>query len=248
MAINFMRHSKFQTITIDGVIEDDLDNFDCEHFPSSIFLNLATFYEPKPSSMQKMTQLVESNILFPIKTLEEISSTRELKIINTQSYMQLLPAALQNPYSLTKEIFAHYVEQNLFRHTNLYVFDTFGDGDTRGKVVDSFARKIFNGEPIYIPENTITLNLLHAPDVCNAIMDAMKLKEGNYSIMSQNNISLEDLAILIMRLMDKKTTIIKSGEGQDLIKSIEIFPENIISQSCSDLEDALSQRLANLSI
>ena len=164
-------------------------------YPSNIFINLATLYNPKPLSIKDFNNLIESNINFPLNIIEILLGfNKKLNIVNTSSYMQLLPLKFQNQYSLSKEIFLSRISNNLQNIKNLYLFDSFGKGDTRNKVIDIFIKNIKNNKNISIPSNDIHINISYVDDICTSIKGSIELPGGNYSILSPDTITLELLA------------------------------------------------------
>jgi nucleoside-diphosphate-sugar epimerase len=196
--------------------------------PSNEFINLATLYVPNPSSISEMKSVFDANILFPMRTLEYLQIFDNLKLINVLSYTQLLDFSSQNIYSLSKEIFKKFIFFNHSSHvTNLYLFDTFGDGDNRNKVTDVFIRNILSGSSITIPKNEVRINLTHNSAISESLLESISLDPGEYCIKSPDSISLENLAYLIMDIAGKKVQIFKKNSVIDPFKFIKSYPENI---------------------
>lgn len=222
--INFTRNNSIQIISNDSEIEQNISDDFFDLNPGNIFLNLATLYIPNPTNIQELENLIESNILFPARTLNNF---KDLKIINALSYTQLLDFKNQNIYSLTKEILKRFYEIQSSNIVNVYLFDTFGSGDTRNKVTDVFIKRVLSNQPIQIPENEIRVNLSDSEAVCISLMDSFMLDAGNYSIYSPNTISLESLAMQIISLCNKNVQINKKNFGTDFFGLIQHFPRNI---------------------
>lgn len=242
--INFTRRNSIQVIRIDSEIEQNIsDNF-FDLNPGKIFLNLATLYNPNPTNIHDLENLIESNIFFPARTLNNIS---DLKIINALSYTQLLDFKNQNIYSLTKEILKKFFEIQSSNIVNVYLFDTFGSGDTRNKVTDVFIKRALLNKPIEIPKNEIRINLSDSEAVCTSLMDSLKLDPGNYSIYSSNTISLESLAMKIISLCNKNVQINKKSLGTDFFGLIQYFPKNIYREPEGyNFIDSLEKRIREI--
>jgi nucleoside-diphosphate-sugar epimerase len=242
--INFQRNNKLTIYSRDSAESFATSKSIMKLYPAKKIIHLATLYKPKASSLDSTNKLIESNILFLINILENILPSREIDIINISSYLQLLDVASQNLYSLTKEVMANYLKNNEYKVSNIYLFDTFGAGDTRNKVVDIFVRNILSKKKITIPENKIFINLTQVNSLCESIVGALKLSTGNYSVMSSDTICLEDLATLIMRLVGYNTEIEQKGITLDYLNTLTHIPQNIYqTSSTATLEKKILQHI-----
>ena len=244
--INFQRNQQYQLIDKNGTDFHPIDDLKSNNLSSNILINLATLYNPNPKSADELADLINSNVTFQSQLIERLKNLNNLFVISTQSYMQLLPMASQNQYSLTKEILKKNFEQNEFHQSNLYLFDTFGEGDTRNKVVDVFINNILRGQPITIPSHDVEINLSYVQDVCTSIINSIDMDPGEYSIFSPNTILLEDLAKLIMNIMKKNVEILKEGDGQNFISQIKELPLNIFPAVHSDFQKSILSKIKNI--
>jgi hypothetical protein len=131
----------------------------------------------------------------------------------------------------------------------VYLFDTFGSGDTRNKVTDVFIKNILSGTPIIIPTNEIMINLSDCIQVNKSLINAIDLEPGSYSIKSPDTISLESLAIMIMELTNQEVEIIKKGTAIDYLGTIKSFPKNIFVLNPEySLNIALSTRIEEIKL
>ena len=103
--------------------------------PSPVLLHLATNYNPNPRSIEEEKEIREANYLFPKNIAANFS-----KVISICSYQQLLDAKYQNLYSETKTEFNKWCQSKVDQFIKIYLFDSFGYGDTRNKVVDVFIK------------------------------------------------------------------------------------------------------------
>lgn len=244
--INFQRNQQYQLIDKNGTNFHSIDDLKFNDLSSNILINLATLYNPNPQSADQLTDLINSNVIFPSQLIERLKDSKNLFVISTQSYMQLLPLASQNQYSLTKEILKKNFEQNEFQKTDLYLFDTFGESDTRNKVVDVFINNILKSQPITIPSDDVEINLSYVQDVCSSIIYSIDLDPGEYSIFSPNTFLLEDLAKLIMQIMKKNVEIHKEGHSQNFITQIKELPLNIFPAEHSDFQKSILSKIKNI--
>jgi nucleoside-diphosphate-sugar epimerase len=242
--INFTRQNTIQIITTGDVSEHEISKQLILKNPSETFINLATLYEPNPKTDVRLQNLIEANVLFPSRVLELLGSNSNLKIINALSYHQLLDFSTQNVYSLSKELFKKFLDGQERKVVNVYIFDTFGSGDTREKVTDIFIKNIIAGNAIKIPKNEIKINLSDSEAISMSLMQSLQLNAGSYSLSSPDTLSLESLAQTIMDIIKIEVEIIKDSNGINHFDSIREFPKNaFISPPGYDLEKSLEKRI-----
>ena len=245
--VNFTRNNTLKIYEKDRAEEVDISTDFFLQNPSNLLINLATLYNPIPSSVDELENLIEANILFPASVLSALDSLENLKIVNALSYLQLLDFKAQNVYSLSKELFKKFLDHQKSEIVNLYIFDTFGSGDTRNKVVDIFIKNIIAGNPISIPSNEIRINLSDVEPLCRSLIKSIDLPQGSYSLKSPDTISLEDLIKIIMEICNKKVDILKVTTGSNYFDEIETFPENIFLEDTSyNLRDNIKKRIKEL--
>ena len=245
--VNFTRNNTLKIYEKDRAEEVDISTDFFLQNPSNVLINLATLYNPIPSSVDELENLIEANILFPASVLSALDPLENLKIVNALSYLQLLDFKAQNVYSLSKELFKKFLDHQKSEIVNLFIFDTFGSGDTRNKVVDIFIKNIIVGNPISIPSNEIRINLSDVEPLCRSLIKSIDLPQGSYSLKSPDTISLEDLMKIIMEISNKKVDILKVTTGSNYFDEIETFPENIFLEDPSyNLRDSIKKRIKEL--
>jgi nucleoside-diphosphate-sugar epimerase len=245
--VNFTRNNTLKIYEKDRAEEVDISTDFFLQNPSNVLINLATLYNPIPSSVDELENLIEANILFPASVLSALDPLENLKIVNALSYLQLLDFKAQNVYSLSKELFKKFLDHQKSEIVNLYIFDTFGSGDTRNKVVDIFIKNIIAGNPISIPSNEIRINLSDVQPLCRSLIKSIDLPQGSYSVKSPDTISLENLVKMIMEISNKKVDILTVTTGSNYFDEIEIFPENIFPEDPSyNLRDSIKNRIKEL--
>ena len=102
-------------------------------------------------------------------------------------------------------------------------------------------------EKIVISNNDIEINLSCVDDVAESINNSLKLKQGNYSIFSPNTIKLNELALMIGRLIKSEVKIERKGLGINHDPSSINLPLNIFNKKKHLLiEDQLLERINEL--
>ncbi|OUW09680.1 MAG: hypothetical protein CBD19_01125 [Gammaproteobacteria bacterium TMED159] len=227
------------TTTEEIIHETKVEKNDIKKYESNLLLHMATNYNPFPKNSSEVKAVIEANVTFPIKVASSFK-----KVISLSSYQQLLSEKDQNIYSRTKNEFNEWCFNHIDQYSQVYLFDSFGSKDSRGKVVDVFLNNSLSGKDLKIPENEVVINLSHSSEVVESILGSLKLKFGNYCIKSKNNISLEKLAKLSINLTNSDSRIIKSGNIENHIEKIKNLPKNIYQKNNSlSLEDQLKNRL-----
>ena len=245
--INFTRNDTLQIYEKDKIEEIDISRDFFVKNPSDRLINLATLYQPCPNSVLELKNLIEANILFPAGVCSYLSQIENLKIINALSYHQLLSFKAQNVYSLSKELFKEFLDHQKNEIVSLYIFDTFGSGDTRNKVVDIFIKNVLTGNSITIPSNEVKINLADVQPVCQSVIDSINLEHGSYSIKSPDTISLEDLVLMIMEISNTKVDVKRANIGPNYFDEIESFPENIFYEDSKySLYGSLKSRIKDM--
>jgi nucleoside-diphosphate-sugar epimerase len=209
--LNFTRQGTIQVIAKGGITEHEISQDIILANQSDTLINLATLYEPYPKNDLGLQNLIEANILFPSRVLKRLGSINNLKVINALSYHQLLDFSSQNVYSLSKELLKKFLDYQEQQIVNVYIFDTFGAGDTRKKVTDTFITNILAGHAIKIPKNEIKINLSDNEAISTSLMQSLQMSAGSYSLSSPNTVSLESLALIIMDLTNTEVEIIKQN-------------------------------------
>jgi nucleoside-diphosphate-sugar epimerase len=242
--INFTRRGTIQIFENGVLLEQNLSLAIIKENPSKILINLATLYEPYPKTSEALGDLIEANILFPSRVLQALSEIRDLKIINALSYHQLLDLTSQNIYSLSKELYKKYLDIQNVQVVNIYIFDTFGAGDTRNKVTDTFIKNILLGKALTIPKNQIHINLSDSEAISSSIMACLDQSSGDYSLRSPDTLSLESLARTLMDLLKVEVKIIKENHGINFLDLVNEFPRNIFTPPQGyDFKESLANRI-----
>jgi len=81
------------------------------------------------------------------------------------------------------------------------------------------------------------------------LIKSIDLEPGSYAIKSPDTLSLEALAILLMRLLNRNIDIVKKNTAIDFIETIEAFPKNIFPDNPNyNLNDSLAKRIQEIKL
>ena len=201
-----------------------------EEYPSDTLFHFATYYNPNPVNISEARLLEESNFNFPRSLCKVLKKNGLKRIIATSSYLQLLDSKYKNLYSETKSNFIDWAKSE-FEVTEIFLFDTFGNNDKRGKVLDIFIKNTISNNDIYVPSKSVEINLTHVEEVADSLINALGLKAGQYMIMSNNHLTIKELAERVVSIEKTSTKINSTLDGNNLIRKINSFPENIYLNS-----------------
>lgn len=143
--------------------------------PELVF-HLANLYlrDHQPSDVAR---LMEANVTFGARVLDAVAGSGAA-FVNVGTFAQLWgePPRPLNLYAATKEAFetllAHYRDLGLAA-TTLVLFDTYGPGDTRRKLVPALLAALEGGgAPLALPGEEVVMDLTYRDDVAEALLAA----------------------------------------------------------------------------
>jgi nucleoside-diphosphate-sugar epimerase len=222
----------------DGSIKSVIDAFS-KSKPIIVF-HLASLFlvNHKPNDIE---QLIDSNIKYGSYILEAMKLSNCLNLINVGSSWQNYNKDEYNPvnlYASTKEAFEKlikfYVEAYNFKVITLRIFDTYGPGDKRNKILNLLKKQIQSLFPLKMSRGNQKINLVHVSDVIEAFTIAAKRlleKAVNnneiYSIKSELEISLKDLVLLINSINNTSLKIEWGGldyKDREVMEPLYYYP------------------------
>ena len=203
---------------------DKLKNLFQEQQPDIVF-HLASLYISQHKS-EEVDCLIKSNLLFGTQLLEAMRNNNVTKMINTGTSWQHYQNREYSPvnlYAATKQAFEmiiqSYVESEQLQIITLKLFDTYGPGDPRKKLIYLLKHVSETGENLVMSPGEQLIDLVHIDDVTDAYCIAAKYIIDNfdepgherYMISSGRTISLKSLRKLVECLIDKKINVLWGG-------------------------------------
>lgn len=184
---------------IDSLIEYFIkEKFEMVYHLASLFIA-----EHKP---EQISALINSNVNFGTHLLEAMSKSGVKRMINTGTSWQHYHGDDYNPvclYAATKEAFEKvmrfYIESSELKVITLELFDTYGENDRRGKLINLLSEKSKNKELLKMSAGQQYLDLVHIDDVLSAYIaassyiDEAKSKHEKFAVSSGREIKLKDL-------------------------------------------------------
>tara|TARA_B100000900_G_scaffold148328_1_gene125834 strand:- start:2794 stop:3639 length:846 start_codon:yes stop_codon:yes gene_type:complete len=166
-------------------------------------IHCATHYT-KNHKINDIQKIFEANILLGnillecskemnVKKFINLSTVWELNYNNSNDYLNL--------YTLSKKIFSKIINFYSIKNKNLkiyniYLLDTFGEGDKRNKILNEIKKKINNNKKIMIESENLTMNFLNIKDVISAIeivKNGNNLKKKDYVVCNTKNFKIKKI-------------------------------------------------------
>jgi len=169
---------------------------------------------------EDVAALVDSNLKFPLVLAQQAKRAGVRVFINASTSWQSTDGVSYSPfniYAATKEAFENLLvalaDEN-FACVSIRLFDTYGAGDYRGKIVDLLVKAAATGQPLAMSPGGQFISLLHADDAARAFIIAARLalaakgsRHHAYAAPADTPIRLRDLADLIERLAGKPVRV-----------------------------------------
>jgi len=175
---------------------------------NSVVIHTASYYVAEHKSSD-LTALVESNILFGLQLLEAMKISGAKHIINIGTSWQSYEDVDRRPvnlYAATKQAFedllSYYSDAENFRAISLRLFDTYGENDSRMKLLKLLITIGIKGKSLDMSPGEQVIDLVHIDDVCTAVSQAYFLVDSqnglsSYNVSSGKRLSLKELVNLV---------------------------------------------------
>ena len=202
----------------DGQIERLTDYFNKKNV--DVVFHLASLFIAEHESNQ-IDGLVDSNIKFGLHILEAMKESNTKLLINTGTSWQHYHTNEYNPvdlYAATKQAFEslikYYVEAENIRVITLKLFDTYGESDTRLKLINLLHKFADENKELNISPGEQVLDLVHIDDVVKAYVKAyehlnssISIKCDTFGVASGREVKLKDLISIFEDVTNKKINV-----------------------------------------
>jgi nucleoside-diphosphate-sugar epimerase len=182
-----------------------------EASPTTVF-HLATNYLRNHTPVQ-IAELVSDNILFGSQLLEGMTAAGVTRLVNLGSFFQFHDSPTYCPtnlYAATKQAFedivSYYRDAHGINATTLILYDVFGPGDWRAKLMDAIRdAQAQNRQLDLVPADTI-MDLVFVEDVVDAILQTVKenIQGGPWAVRSAQQTTLRNVINIFERVQGKK--------------------------------------------
>lgn len=176
-----------------------------EKVEADIVFHLASLFISEHKS-DEIDGLINSNIKFGTHILEAMSKSDTYRLINTGTSWQHYKNEEYNPvnlYAATKQAFEdiieYYVKALNFNVITLKLFDTYGENDNRGKLINLLGKFSKENKELKMSPGEQKIDLVHVDDVVDGFISAYNLIKKNeinhdkYAVSSGQEIQLKDL-------------------------------------------------------
>ena len=219
------KNIQFQIIKIDKDLNNKLKENEYD-----IYINLIS-NNNKIRSFVALIESIKSNIFFNRKVLSLLIRSNTKKIIQINSYWQLLKGIDSRKYSLYvfgKNYISKYLDMNKGRFSyelyNFYLGDIYGKQDFRKKLIPELLKNknlvIKNERSLFFPD--------HVDDIALSIEKCINqdLKEGKY-ITFNECFSVKDISDIVTKLNSLKNSYEKLNVEKFLnLDFVEVAIEN----------------------
>jgi nucleoside-diphosphate-sugar epimerase len=203
---------------------DDLIFYFNQIKPDCVY-HLASLVIAEHRSSQ-IDDLVQSNLTFGLHLLEAMKESGTKKIINTGTSWQHYQNEEYNPvclYAATKQAFEalieYYVQADGFKVITLKLYDTYGETDTRPKLINLLHQFADEQTQINLTAGGQVLNLCHVSDVVEAFIlaanylpDLPASSHRSYTVAHQEIYQLKEVVTLFETVSDKKLNVVLGGK------------------------------------
>lgn len=164
--------------------------------------------------------LCDSNIAFGALLLDAMVATNCTKFISAGTSWQDFEDCKGNPaclYAATKEAFEaiirYFVDAHGLDAMVLRIFDSYGPGDRRRKLLSILREAAESSQPISLSPGWQRIDLVHVHDICDAficgaemLLDPHQTKMGlqTYNLSSGNSVTIRELVQIYQEVSNKK--------------------------------------------
>jgi nucleoside-diphosphate-sugar epimerase len=150
-----------------------------ERASPDITYHLTGMYLRQPGTSQ-IVPMVESNFQFGIQLAEALCQRQKpVRMVNFCTYSQYYNAATPRPldlYSALKQAYVgmldYYTEAFDFKALSLILYDSYGIGDWRKKLIFALLEAVKNKTVLRLTDPEIVLDLIHIEDAADAAIHA----------------------------------------------------------------------------
>ena len=216
--------SSIDVFEYDGKIEKLIEYFNKKNV--DVVFHLASLFISEHESNQ-IDGLVDSNIKFGLHILEAMKESKTKLLINTGTSWQHYHSDEYNPvdlYAATKQAFEslikYYVEAEHMRVITLKLFDTYGESDTRPKLINLLHKFADENKELNMSTGEQVLDLVYIYDVVKAYVKAyeylnssISIKYDEFGVGSKDPILLKNLINKFEFITGKRLNVIWGGRN-----------------------------------
>ncbi|WP_319370807.1 NAD-dependent epimerase/dehydratase family protein [uncultured Ilyobacter sp.] len=208
--------------------EGDIDQliYFFQNTKANIVFHLASVIVSEHKS-EEIDMLIDSNLKFGAQILEAMKKSETKLIINTGTSWQHYHSDEYNPvclYAATKEAFEKLIEYYIagegIRGITLKLFDTYGETDTRPKLINLLHKFSLEKTELDMTPGEQVIDLVHVDDVINAFIKAYEYISANkeiqyekFAVSSGREMRLKELIDLYEKVSGEKVLVKWGGRS-----------------------------------
>ena len=190
-----------------------------EKFKPEIFLNLQTMYNYN-SDLRNISELIDANIKTPLKLLY-LSSKSIKRLISPSTYIiyngslkKIKPsnffASLKYSFSLIAE---NEARNKGFLYDEVIIFDTFGENDTRNKILNQVKNNFLKNKKIKMTPGKQILDISHIDAISDGFINLIFKKKAKnkfkrtFFASTGNRLTLKNLIKKCIKILRKDLNI-----------------------------------------
>jgi nucleoside-diphosphate-sugar epimerase len=200
-----------------GSLNSILEAFDS--FKPDAVIHLASYYvfDHKP---EEIDTLIESNIKIGTYLLEAMKLKGVKYFINTGTSFEHFGEGeneVVNLYAASKQAFGnlckYYCDAGYIKAVTLKLFDTYGEGDPRKKLLSLLKENLRSKEELLLSPGEQIIDIVHVEDVVRAFQMVLEQLSGykesylEFGLSNNQRCSLKDLVSLVEELAGESTNI-----------------------------------------
>jgi nucleoside-diphosphate-sugar epimerase len=189
-----------------------------EYRPEVVFHLSSQFLATHDST--QIESLVSSNVLLGTQLLEAMRIAGITCLVNAGTSWQNYANNTYNPvnlYAATKQAFediiVYYAQAAAMRVMTLRLYDSYGRGDQRRKVLRLLLESLQTGKPLEMSPGDQLMDLVHVDDICRAFLRAAELAlempagTNVYAVSSGERRSLKQVVATLEEAAGRKLSI-----------------------------------------
>ena len=185
-----------------------------DDFKPNCVIHLAAIFNSEHKK-EDIDKFIDTNIKYPTKILEAMKQCEIKNFINTSTAWQHYNNEDYNPvcfYAATKESFEkmidYYTKALKFKCISLELFDSYGDNDTRGKLISVLKDFSKNNKVLKMTEGESKIDLTHVNDIVDGYIKAIEFlnnieygEHRKYAICTGRLLTLKE----VIKIFEEKT-------------------------------------------
>ena len=191
-----------------------------KEFRPDVVFHLASLFLAQHRT-EDVETLIESNVLLGTRLLEAMHLAGADRLVNAGTSWQGGTGAEYDPanlYAATKQAFEdivqYYVAASGLKCTTLRLFDSYGPGDTRRKLLRLLLDALRTGETLGMSPGRQVIDLAHVDDICRAFSHAgaklmTRAKPGSsvYAVSGGQRMSVRDVVATLEKAAGKTMSV-----------------------------------------